>query len=68
MLQAGQVGSIYVVQDGTGSRTLSYNAAWKFPSGSVPVATTTAAAVDLVLYSARSATTIDAVMLKDFKR
>jgi len=64
----GQVGSIYVVQDGTGSRTLSYNTAWKFPAGSVPVATTTAAAVDLVLYSARSATTIDAVMLKDFKR
>jgi hypothetical protein len=64
----GQTGSIYVVQDGTGSRTLSYNTAWKFPTGSVPVATTDASAVDLVVYSARSATTIDAVMLKDFKR
>jgi len=65
---AGDVGSIYVVQDGTGDRTLSYNAVWKFSEGSVPVATTAASAVDLLVYSARSATTIDAVMLKDFKR
>ena len=65
---AGQVGSIYVVQDGTGSRTLSYNAAWRFPSGSVPTATTDASAVDLVVYNTRSATTIDAVMLNNFTR
>ncbi len=64
----GQTGSIYVVQDGTGDRTLSYNAAWRFSEGSVPVATTAASAVDLLIYSARSATTIDAVMLLDFKR
>ena len=64
----GQTGSIYVVQDGTGDRTLSYNAAWRFAAGSVPVATTAASAVDLLIYSARSATTIDAVMLLDFKR
>ena len=65
---AGQVGSIYVIQDGTGSRTLSYNAAWRFPAGSVPVATTAASAVDLVVFNTRSATTIDAVMLKNFTR
>ena len=64
----GQTGSIYVVQDGTGSRTLSYNAVWKFPSGSVPAATTTASAVDMLVYNVRSASTIDTVMLKDFKR
>ena len=64
----GQVGSIYVIQDGTGSRTLSYNAAWRFPSGSVPTATTDASAVDLVVFNTRSATTIDAVMLKNFTR
>jgi len=64
----GQTGSIYVIQDGTGSRTLSYNTAWRFPAGSVPVATTTASAVDLVVYTARSATTIDAVMLNNFTR
>ena len=64
----GQTGSIYVVQDGTGSRTLSYNTVWKFLGGSVPVATTTSAGVDLIAYNVRSASTIDAVMLKDFKR
>jgi len=65
---AGQGGSIYIVQDGTGDRTLSYNTAWRFAAGSVPVATTAASAVDLLIYNTRSATTIDAVMLLDFKR
>ena len=65
---AGQTGSIYVVQDGTGSRTLSYNTVWKFPSGSAPAATTTGSAIDMLVYNVRSASTIDAVMLKDFKR
>jgi hypothetical protein len=64
----GQTGSIYVVQDGTGSRTLSYNAVWKFPSGSVPAATSTSNAADMLVYNVRSASTIDTVMLKDFKR
>ena len=64
----GQTGSIYVVQDGTGNRTLSYNTVWKFPGGSVPAATSTSGAVDMLVYNVRSAATIDAVMLKDFKR
>ena len=65
---AGQTGIIYVLQDGTGNRTLGYNTVYKFVSGSAPVLTTTANAVDMLVYSARSATTIDAVMLHDFKR
>jgi hypothetical protein len=65
---AGQTGSIYVIQDATGGRTLSYNAVWKFVSGSAPAATSTSGAADMIVYNARSATTIDAVMLKDFKR
>jgi hypothetical protein len=65
---AGQTGLIYVAQDGTGNRTLGYNTVYKFVSGSVPVLTTTANAMDMLVYSARSATTIDAVMLYDFKR
>ena len=64
---AGQTGSIYVVQDGTGSRTLSYNSVWKFPGGSAPAATSTSAAVDMIVYNARSATTVDAIMLKNLK-
>jgi len=64
---AGQTGSIYVIQDGTGSRTLSYNSVWKFPGGSAPAATSTSAAVDMIVYNARSATTVDAVMIKNLK-
>tara|TARA_Y100001963_G_scaffold154309_1_gene242814 strand:- start:182 stop:1108 length:927 start_codon:yes stop_codon:yes gene_type:complete len=64
---AGQTGSIYVVQDGTGSRTLSYNSVWKFPGGSAPAATSTSAAVDMIVYNARSATTVDAIMVKNLK-
>lgn len=47
---AGQSGVIRVVQDGTGSRTLAYNSAWKFPGGTAPTLTTTASAVDLLCY------------------
>ena len=65
---AGQTGYIYIIQDNTGNRTLSYNTAYKFVSGSAPVLTTTSGGVDMLVYSARSATTIDAVMLHDFKR
>jgi len=65
---AGQTGSIYVIQDGTGGRTLSYNAVWQFVSGVAPTATSTTSAVDLLVYSARSATVIDAVMIKNFTR
>jgi hypothetical protein len=64
---AGQTGSIYVIQDGTGSRTLSYNSVWKFPGGSAPAATSTSAAVDMIVYNARSATTVDAIMVKNLK-
>lgn len=39
-----------VVQDGTGSRTLAWNAAYKFAGGTVPVLTTTASAVDVFTF------------------
>ena len=65
---AGQSGSIYVIQDGTGSRTLGYNTVWQFVSGTVPTLSTGANDVDMLVYMARSATTIDAVLLKNFDR
>ena len=49
-LGAGQSGIIEVRQDATGSRVLSYNAAWRFAAGVAPVLTTTASAVDLLAY------------------
>jgi len=65
---AGQSGSIYVIQDGTGSRTLAYNAAWQFVSATVPTLSTGAGDVDMLVYMTRSAATIDAVVLKNFDR
>ena len=65
---AGQSGSIYIIQDGTGSRTLAYNTVWQFVSAAVPTLSTGVNDVDMLLYTARSATTIDAVLLKNFDR
>ena len=64
----GQGGNIYLVQDGTGSRTLGYNTAWQFVSATVPSLSTGAADVDMLVFNARSSATIDAVLLKNFDR
>ena len=63
----GQTGQIYVIQDGTGSRTLSYGSYWKFSGGTAPTLTTTANAVDLLVYNVRATDKIDTVFLSDFK-
>jgi hypothetical protein len=60
-LTAGQSGSIFLVQDGTGSRTASWGPYWDFAGGVAPVLTTTAAGVDRVDYVVRSYTSIQAV-------
>jgi hypothetical protein len=60
-LTAGQSGSIFLVQDGTGSRTASWGPYWDFAGGVAPVLTTTAAGVDRVDYVVRSSTSIHAV-------
>jgi len=51
----GQSGAIYIIQDGTGSRTLSFGLAYKFVDNSAPTLTTTANAVDVIIYSVRTA-------------
>ena len=38
---------LHVIQDGTGSRTLTWNAIFKWPAGTAPPLTTTAAARDI---------------------
>jgi hypothetical protein len=64
---AGQSGVIVITQDGTGSRTLAYNSVWKFPGGTAPTLTTTANAVDVLVYYVESATRITARVLSDVK-
>jgi hypothetical protein len=64
---AGQGGVIVITQDATGSRTLAYNTAWKFPGGTAPTLTTTANAVDVLAYQVESASRITCRMLNDVK-
>ena len=58
---AGQSGSIFMIQDGTGSRVATWGTDWEFAGGTAPTLTTTASAVDRVDYVIRSATSIQAV-------
>lgn len=63
---AGQSGSIFIAQDGTGSRTLAYGANWDFAGGAAPVLSTAAGSVDRLDYIVRSATSIHAVLTKNY--
>ena len=46
----GQFISLLIIQDGTGSRTLTWNAAYEFASDTAPTATTTASLGDLFTF------------------
>ena len=63
---AGQTGSIFLVQDGTGSRSAAWGSYWDFAAGTAPTLTTTAAGVDRVDYVVRSATSIHAVFTGNY--
>ena len=58
---AGQSGSIFVTQDGTGSRTLAYHADWKWAGGTAPTLSTAASSVDRIDYIVAAANKIHAV-------
>ena len=60
----GQTGYIYVAQDGTGSRTLAFNSAYIFVSGTAPTMSTGANAIDLLVYNAKTTTAITTVVVK----
>ena len=60
-LTVGQSGSIFLVQDATGSRTAAWGSYWDFAGGTAPVLTTTANAIDRVDYVVRTTGSIHAV-------
>lgn len=62
----GQAGSIFITQDGTGSRTLSFGSYWDFAGGTAPVLSTAAGAVDRLDYIVRTTTSIQAVLTKAY--
>jgi len=47
---AGQFVSLLIIQDGTGSRTVTFNAAYEFKDDTAPTLTTTAAKGDLFVF------------------
>ena len=65
-VDAGQVGSIFIIQDGTGSRTLAYNSIWKFAGGTAPTLSTAAGAIDRLDYIVQSGTAIQALLTKAY--
>jgi trimeric autotransporter adhesin len=63
----GQTGSAFIIQDGTGGRTLSYGANWEFAAGTAPTLSTAAAAVDRLDYIVYTSTGVHAIATLDVK-
>lgn len=63
---AGQSGSIFIVQDGTGGRTLAYGTDWEFAGGAAPTLSTAANAIDRLDYIVRASGSIHAILTKTY--
>ena len=66
-ITAGQSGSIFITQDGTGSRTLAFGTNFKFVAGTAPTLSTAASSIDRIDYVVAEATKIHAVASLDVK-
>lgn len=66
-MTAGQSGTILVIQDATGSRTLSYGSYYEFPAGTAPTLTTAANSQDILAYYVKSSTEIHISFIGDSK-
>ena len=64
---SGQTGSIFLVQDSTGSRTGSFNSAFKFVGGTAPTLSTAANAVDRIDYVIKASNEIHCAVSLDVK-
>jgi hypothetical protein len=56
--KVGQKGRLIIQQDGTGSRTMTWNSVFDFANGTAPTLSTTASAKDYLYYDVRSSTEI----------
>ena len=65
-LTAGQSGSIFVAQDATGGRLLTYGAQWDFIGGTAPTLSTAASAIDRIDYVVRTTGSIHAVFTANY--
>jgi len=62
-LTAGQSGVIFITQDASTARTLAFGSYWDFSGGTAPTVTSTLSAVDCLVYTVRSTTSIHAQLL-----
>ena len=62
---AGQSGTIYIIQDSTGSRTLSWGNLWRFQGNTAPTLSTSANAVDMLVYSVRTTANISCQLINN---
>ena len=63
----GQSGSIFITQDGTGSRTASFHADYKFVGGTAPTLSTAANAVDRIDYVVKASNVVHCAVSLDVK-
>ena len=63
---AGQVGSIFIAQDGTGSHTLAYGTSWEFIEASAPTIPTSADSVSRLDYIVRTSTAVQSILSKEY--
>ena len=62
----GQVGSIFIAQDGTGSHTLAYGTSWEFIEASAPTIPTSADSVSRLDYIVRTSTAVQSILSKEY--
>lgn len=65
--KAGQSGVIQIIQDGTGNRTLAFDAAWKFEGGTDPELSTAANARDVLVFTVIAPGDVVASLMKDVR-
>ena len=63
----GQSGIIYITQDSTGGRSVTWGTNYKFPGGTAPSLTTTGNANDAVVYSVRTSSDITCQIVNDIR-
>ena len=59
----GQSGTIYLVQDSTGGRTLTWGNTWRFQGNTAPTLSTSANSVDMLVYAVRTTANISAQLI-----
>ena len=63
---AGQTGSIFIAQDGSGLHTLAYGSNWEFIESSIPTIPTSANSVSRLDYIVRTSTAVQSILSKEY--